>query len=167
MESPLTPGYLRGGQFARAIRACSRAEAQVELLTAYLDDVGIAEALAELTESSEDEDRPAMGEMRRKMRQRRTLPALDALNRAGSRAASLRGRLGLDPASYAALAKDVSLAKRAGEHDPLEKMAAGGREIVKRRAARAAPGQARRGRPRPCRGHASAVAARYLTRPSP
>lgn len=138
LESPLTPGFLRGGQFQRAIVAWSRAEAQVDLLTAYLDAVGVEDALAELTESSEDEDRPAMGEMRRKMRQRRTLPALDALNRAESRAANLRARLGLDPRAYMEMAKDVSLARRAGEHDPLVKMAEQGRAML---AAREAGGQ--------------------------
>lgn len=129
MESPLTPGYLRGGQFQRAIVAWSRAEAQVDLLTAYLDEVGVEDALAELTESTEDEGRPGMGEMQRKMRQRRTLPALDALNRAESRAANLRARLGLDPRAYMEMAKDVSLARRAGEHDPIAQMGKAGAEI--------------------------------------
>jgi hypothetical protein len=45
------------------------------------------------------------------------------------------GRLGLDPQSYAVLVKDVSVARRAGEHDPLAKMTAEGRQIRARREA--------------------------------
>jgi hypothetical protein len=135
MASAHTPGYIRGGQFARIVTAWARAEARVELLTRYLDEMGIRAAMDERTRGTEDEVNTRPGGTKKKIRLRRTPPPLDALERAEGTAARLRGRLGLDPASYAQLAKDVSLANRAGEHDPIEKLAADGREIRARREA--------------------------------
>ena len=41
MTSEHTPGYVKGGQFARTVTAWARAEAQCELLIAYLDRLGV------------------------------------------------------------------------------------------------------------------------------
>jgi hypothetical protein len=62
------------------------------------------------------------------------MSVLDQLNRHESRASALRTKLGLDPAGYAKIAKDVVFTGPVLD-DALERAAAKGREIMERREA--------------------------------
>jgi hypothetical protein len=124
------PPYLHQSKFTRALQAWSRAEAQAEVIQSYLDSMTVDEALSEVTEGTEGEDRlSAPGSVKRTLHQRKRLSALDALHRAESRAQSLRRELGLSPSSYAALARDVSLIGRQMD-DGLERMGTEGHKLV-------------------------------------
>ena len=56
---------------------------------------------------------------------------------------NLRARLGLDPQSFAALARDVSLARKAGEEDPIVKLGRQGQRMMEARNRIRAEAQAR------------------------
>ena len=139
LESEDCPPFLHESKFTRSLAAWSRAEALAELIGRYLDTIDIGDALSEVTEAAEDEDRAAPGTVRRRLSSRKRLSVLDALHRAESRAQSLRRELGLSPASYAQLAVHVGLARQA-QTDALERLAAKGEEIRAARERRVAAG---------------------------
>jgi hypothetical protein len=139
LGSASTPAYLLEERFVYSVNAWSRAEGVVYLIGQWLDGQDIEEALTELTVATEEEDRGAPGEVRRRLRQRKTAPALDALHRWEGRAASLRRALGLDPVSFAELSRNVALTSSA-HADALEALGRQGREIMERRGLHAVQG---------------------------
>lgn len=66
----------------------------------------LGELLTEVTDTTEDETRPAMGSVTRVSRVRQRESVQRALDRAEKRAKALRADLGLTPASRGKLAKD-------------------------------------------------------------
>jgi hypothetical protein len=134
LARPDCPVYLLEDRFEHALNAWSRAEAVVLLLSQWLDTVGVESAAAELLEGEETQSLAAGGTGTRKTRQRRVQPVLDALARWEGRAAQLRGKLGLDPVSRAALARDLGLVQ-AQRDDAIEDMGRRGAELVARRRA--------------------------------
>lgn len=135
------PGWLHEERFAAGLAAWSEAEAMVVLIREWLDTQDLDEALSEITTADEDETRPAPGGMRRTVRQRRRTPALEALAKWMTRAQSLRNDLGLTPKAYAAMARDVSLTRRAQE-DAIERLGTAGAQIRAGRRALVAAEQA-------------------------
>jgi hypothetical protein len=129
-----TPGYLLESRFAYVVAAWSRAEAVVALLVEWLNRQDIDAAASEIIEEIEQESRPAMGQVKRSMRSRRTMSVLDQLDKHERRAANLRSRLGLDPAGYAKIAHDVAFTGKAAD-DAIERLGAKGREIHNKRMA--------------------------------
>lgn len=146
LASPDCPPYMSEPRFGYSLDAWSRAEACVQLLSEWLNEAGITDAAAELTEGDEVESRPVAGGAVRKTRQRRTEPVLQSLSRWETKANALRRELGLSPSSYASLAADVSLVYRQQE-DALQRMGAQGRVYVEQRRARKAELEAARDEP--------------------
>lgn len=98
-----TPDYLRRPVWRWAIAGWANAEAEAMLMRAWRAGMSAEESATEFSESAEDETRPASGAAARKARGKRILPSLEALHKVEVRAATLRGRLGLDPVSAAKL----------------------------------------------------------------
>jgi hypothetical protein len=105
------PQHVRSVPFRRSVRASSRAEAVAEILFGYI---------AELTPEQMTIPRKAG-----------TKAPLDLYLSAEAKAAGHRARLGLDPVSYARIAKDLGLAHAASEQ-ALEKLAGQGAEVTRR-----------------------------------
>jgi hypothetical protein len=107
------PAYLDEPVHQWAVRAWLRAEAVVHLLTAYLEDVDIQDALTETTilkEQTDSEGDKTAGRTSRVSTARRTGAALDYLRKWETQATNARTRLGLDPLSRARLGKDIASA---------------------------------------------------------
>jgi hypothetical protein len=102
-----TPSYLQGSTYRAAIAGWARAEAAVRLLSEHVDRLSVEAALAETTDTVEDERRPAMGRVRRVSKSQRYQSAWDSLLRAEKHAAALRTRLGLDPVARGRLGRDL------------------------------------------------------------
>lgn len=103
--------YLRAPEYAPAVLAWARVEAQIELLTAFITEQGGVEQM--LTAHGEDitDEHGEPGALRRVTRSRRIQSAWSALDKTEARAATLRARLGLDPLSRARLGRDVAATK--------------------------------------------------------
>jgi hypothetical protein len=112
-----TPTHLHEPAFASAIQAWARAEAVVRLLWAWIDGQDVMAALTDVETREEDEEADH-GEIHRKSVTRRVAAAVDQLRKYETLASNLRGRLGLDPASAAKVARDVS-ARRYMDAQPL------------------------------------------------
>jgi hypothetical protein len=109
MADPATPEYLkRDGSHRGALVALCRAEAIVSLLEEWLDGLDVRDALSEVVEEDETEERPAMGAVKRRMQGRRVASVLDQIHKHDTRAMHLRVRLGLDPLSRARLGADLA-----------------------------------------------------------
>lgn len=90
------------------------------LLWDWLAAQDVEDALSDVTTTEEAEER-RKGRTTRRTVSRRVVSVLDQLHRAESRAASLRGKLGLDPASAARLAKDLSATRWYQGATPLDR----------------------------------------------
>lgn len=116
LENPRMPDHVRSPAFAVAVAEWAKAEAVAELVYEWavrqIADGGMAAVMMP----------PMPG----------TKPPLETWRGLHAHAARLRARVGLDPVSYAALAKDLGIAQRAAD-DALERMAARGAEITARR----------------------------------
>jgi hypothetical protein len=106
------PLWLRDDSYALAVTAWSFAEARCLKIRRRMDELermeGEDAALAEITETTEDEHRPAPGVMNRVTRTRQMESLSRALDRAEGRAKGLRQDLGLTPASRAKLGRDIT-----------------------------------------------------------
>jgi len=131
LEDPATPPHVREPVFAASVEAWAHTEAVVRLIRAWLAERDLMAGLAELTTTAEDEERGKVT-TRRKSTTRHVGPVLEALRKYETLAANLRGRLGLDPASAARVARDLALTRRMGAAaTPLDAALA---EIERRRA---------------------------------
>ena len=128
------PAYLNEPKFAHSVEQWAQAEAMVSLIRTWLDGMPLDEALSEITSADEDESRPHPGGVRRTLRQRKRMPAVEALAKWMTKAQSLRRDLGLTPAAYVGLAKDLALTAKAHE-DAIERLGRQGQEIRERREA--------------------------------
>lgn len=104
------PPYLDDPSYLLAVRAWASAEAVAELLRRHLAGQDFTEALADVTEE-ESTETATKGRTTRRSTSRRVRSALELLDRAESRAANHRARLGLDPLSRARLGRDVTSAR--------------------------------------------------------
>jgi hypothetical protein len=142
LADPAMPGYLREPSFRAAIDGYARTAVIVDLLWAYIGDKDLEEALTDRRDTAEDEDRvyggsgggsPRTGRQRRTRRRTQSdhvASALSQLHRAEGRLMTLRGTLGLDPASLAGLGRSVTrpspalteaieeLARQMGDEEP-------------------------------------------------
>jgi hypothetical protein len=120
-EDPAWPVYLSDPSYGSALRAWSRAEAAVELFSAFVSEQPPEEWIAETTTTEEqitgDGDRG--GSSSRSGRSRKVGGSLEQWRKLEAHAATLRSRLGLDPLSRARLGKDAA----AGQADMAKLMA--------------------------------------------
>lgn len=107
---PSWPAYLDDSSYIPAVRAWASSEAVCVLLRRYLDGMDFIDALADTTTEESTETR-GRGKTTRVATSRRVKAALELLDKAESRAASHRARLGLDPLSRARLGRDVTSAR--------------------------------------------------------
>jgi hypothetical protein len=114
LEDAEQPDHLRSPMFRFTLSECCRAQAVAEILFDYIDSLGV-----------EDMVRPRLSG---------TKSPVDQWKAAAAHAASLRSKLGLDPVSYARIAKDLGLASKASE-DAIGRLAETGKGIVERREA--------------------------------
>jgi len=117
LEDANTPDHIREPVFAAAVHAWARAEAVCRLLWAWLEGRDIIDGLTAATETTEDETR-TRGSTHRKGSSRTVPAVLDTLRRYEAHAASLRSKLGLDPASAARVGRDLA-ARRYMDATPL------------------------------------------------
>ena len=108
------PAWLRTAQFAAARKAWAEAEAIADLLLTWLATLG----MTELTTP----------------RKAATKSPVDLWRSAHSHASNLRSKLGLDPVSYARIAKDLGIGAQASE-EALSRLAETGKAIRERREA--------------------------------
>lgn len=106
------PAWLRTAQFAAARKAWAEAEAIADLMLTWL-------ATLDMTALTTP-------------RKAATKSPVDLWRSAHSHAANLRSKLGLDPVSYARIAKDLGIAQAASE-DALSRLAETGKTIRERR----------------------------------
>ena len=139
LADPGTPGYVREAKFAHALDSWATAEAVLELVTAALSEAGIEAGAAEVTDTAEESTEKG-GKGSRRSRQERSTALLDNFHRATTRAANARKELGLSPASYAGIARDVGYAFKVQE-DAVTSMAAAVAGIRARREAAIAAGE--------------------------
>jgi hypothetical protein len=109
-ESEGWPSYLEAPEYGPAVRAWARAEAVLELLTAYVSERDIGDALTEVYSEDVDE-RHSKGRTRRVSSARRTMAAVEMTRRNESVAMHLRDRLGLSPLARSRIDRDVAAAK--------------------------------------------------------
>lgn len=114
LEDAECPDHLRSPVFRFALAAWCRAEAVAAVLFEYL-----------MSLDAEQMMQPRLAGTR--------APA-DLWKAADAHAATLRGRLGMDPVNYAKIAKDLGIASKASE-DALGRLAETGKGIVERREA--------------------------------
>lgn len=107
LEDAETPDHLREPMFAPAVQAWARAEAVAELLFRHLGGLDLQAAMTE-TGSADEEERSTKSKTTRRSETKRTGAALDQWHRASAHAASLRSKLGLDPASAARVGRDLA-----------------------------------------------------------
>lgn len=103
--------FLRAPCHRFALNAWARAEARVQLLTAYLEKMGSVEEAITDREESESEEVHSKGRSKRISKSKRVAAALEMLDRAETRAEKTRTRLGMDPLSRARLGRDVVAAR--------------------------------------------------------
>ena len=82
------PAYLKTAPFAERVTKYAKAEARYRLLSAYLDELGFGQVLAE------------MGGAEAPSRDQRALPAYQALMRAQASVQAARSRIGLSPVRH-------------------------------------------------------------------
>ena len=114
LEDAEQPDHLRSPMFRFTLSECCRAQAVAEILFDYIDSLGV-----------EDMVRPRLSG---------TKSPVDQWKAAAAHAANLRSKLGLDPVSYARIAKDLGIAGKASE-DAIGRLAETGKGIVERREA--------------------------------
>jgi len=107
LENAETPEHLREPMFAPAVQAWARAEAVAELLFRHLSGLDLQAAMTDLT-TADEEERTTKSKTTRRSTTRRTTAAHDQWHRASAHAASLRSKLGLDPASAARVGRDLA-----------------------------------------------------------
>ncbi len=112
LGDPAVPDHVRAPSFAAAAQAWARAETMEEMAFDWVSRIGIEAAL---TQSDRSGAAP-----------------VDLWFKARDRAERARMRLGLDPASYAKIRKDLGLEQKASEM-ALETLAAAGAQITARR----------------------------------
>ncbi|MGH3222610.1 MAG: P27 family phage terminase small subunit [Streptosporangiaceae bacterium] len=110
LASPSCPAHLRDDpeRWRHALNAWGRAEAQVELIRAWLDGRDVEDALSEAVEATETTTPGAKGAMVKRTSARRRESALAALDRAERTARNLRNDLGLTPAAAARIKADLA-----------------------------------------------------------
>lgn len=135
LDDPDTPEHIREPVFAASVAAWARAEAVCRLLWAWLEGRDVIDGLTAAAETTEDEER-TRGSTHRKSSTRTVPSVLDMLRRYEAHAASLRSKLGLDPASAARVGRDLA-ARRYMDATPLS---AALTAIEKRRALTAGEG---------------------------
>lgn len=113
LEDPLMPGHLRSPAFRYALQAWAEAEAASSLLYDWIAEQSIETLVF-----------PRLGATRAPIELWQTM---------AKTAATLRGKLGLDPASYSKISKNLGLEKKAAE-DGLTLLATAGAAIVAARA---------------------------------
>lgn len=103
----LVPGneYLREPRNAIAVENWAHAHARVLLMRAYVNEQGLEEALAEVTEVEETEERPSPGVLRRYSRAKSVVSTWNALEKAERQESHLAIQLGLTPLSRVKLGK--------------------------------------------------------------
>ena len=112
LAHPDCPPYLReDGSYAWTLELWSSAVAVSRLLRAWLNAQDLADAMAEVTEEEETEERPTPVTVKRRMRSRRVQSVLDQLHKHETRAMHLATRLGLDPLARGRLGADLASAK--------------------------------------------------------
>lgn len=121
LADPAMPDHLRSPSFRHAVWGWSKAEVMAEITWEWATGLIEAEGLTAMMLP------PLPG----------TNPVFITVQSAERTAAWHRGRIGLDPVSYARIAKDLGLNRRAQE-DGLTRLAGQGAEIVARRRALAA-----------------------------
>ena len=124
LENPAMPDHLRSPGFRTAVWGWSKVEILAEIVWEWACTLIEGDGMAALMLP------PLPG----------TNPVFATIQLAESKAAWHRSRLGLDPTSYARIAKDLGLNRRAAE-DGLTRLDSAGAEIVGRRMAlEAGPG---------------------------
>jgi hypothetical protein len=113
------PLWLRDPSYASAVLAWAFAEAECiklrerrDQLERFAGEEAVDASLVDLTETEENETRPAPGALTRVSVMRQQESLAKAIHRAETRARSLRADLGLTPASRARLGRDVASAGR-------------------------------------------------------
>jgi hypothetical protein len=114
LEDAQQPDHLRSPMFRFTLSEWCRAQAVSEVLFDYIDGLGPEEMM-----------RPRLSG---------TKAPVDQWKAAAAHAANLRSKLGLDPVSYAKIAKDLGIASKASE-DAIGPLAETGKAIVERREA--------------------------------
>jgi hypothetical protein len=114
LEDAECPDHLRSPMFRFTLGAWCRAESVASVLYEYI-----------MTLSTEEMMTPRLAGTR---------APVDLWKAADAHAANLRSKLGLDPVSYARIAKDLGIASKASE-DALGRLAETGKGIVERREA--------------------------------
>lgn len=110
LADPDLPEYLRQPQFAHAVDAYCWAQGQCIKLREYVARLELEDALTDRTETSETEDRDG-GSVTRRSTSRRIEAAHEVARKYEVHAASLRAKLGLDPASAAKLGRNLAAAR--------------------------------------------------------
>jgi hypothetical protein len=116
LDDPATPDHIRDPMFAASVRAWARAEAVCTLVWQAIAEQDITGALADITHTDETEIAKRGTTTRRSVSRRTT--TLEQLRKFEAHAASLRSKLGLDPASAARVARDLA-ARRYMDATPL------------------------------------------------
>jgi hypothetical protein len=110
LADPNLPEYLRQPQFAHSLDAYCWAQGQCIRLREYLAEMELKQALTDRTDTAETEDRDG-GRTTRRSISKRLESAHEVARRYEIHAASLRSKLGLDPASAAKLGRNLAAAK--------------------------------------------------------
>lgn len=122
LADPNMPDYLKEPELRPAVDGYARSAVIVDLLWAYLADKDITEAMADVTDTSEQEERvsesgeddragartPRRRLTRRQRESQHVASALRQLERHEATLTAHRGRLGLDPAGLLALGRSVT-----------------------------------------------------------
>ena len=119
LEDPAMPDHVRTAAFASAAGAWARAEAVAELLFEHMGAMSVEAMIAP----------PMPG----------TRAPIDVWRAADAHASRLRSKLGLDPGSYARIARDLGIADRALDAG-LDRMSRTGAQLVTRHAEAIGPG---------------------------
>ncbi len=119
LEDPAMPDHVRTAAFASAAGAWARAEAVAEVLFEYVCQMSVDDMIAP----------PMPG----------TKAPVDVWRMADAHASRLRSKVGLDPMSYARIARDLGIADRALDAG-LDRMSRTGAQYVTRAAEAIGPG---------------------------
>lgn len=112
LEDKAMPDHLRSPAFRHSLDAWGRAEAAASLILEYISGQGIGATIV-----------PKMGG---------TKAPLEIWQKFETTAARMRSELGISPASYARISRDLGLNQKANE-DALERLSGQGAQIVARR----------------------------------
>jgi hypothetical protein len=110
LADPGLPDYLRQPQFRSAVDAYCWAEAQCWRLRDYLARLELEEALTDVTESDETEERAGTSVERKSITRRRE-SVQEMARKYETLASNQRSKLGLDPAAAAKLGRNLAAAK--------------------------------------------------------